>query len=291
MISFQNHFLLQVSLIQNILKYLCYISVVCSCTMESIESMESTTGICLIFASFCVFFSYTMIVERLVKMPQIIIDQKSSTKFINTFVSFTHASIAACWALYCFYTDDDILSDMINHWTMSTYLFVCFSGGYFLSDTWSLLRSTKCPMNLDDSVVLLHHIAIEAGLCAIIVSHRYVNVAAAGLLVEVNTVFLHFRTMLKMLGVSKTSAVYKVNGILNMLSLIVFRVGLFCWLFRWGVMNFYAGIQPHHTILTITLFLVLLVCVATFGQVLVQDDWVKFPFPSKSPTPSDKKST
>ena len=230
-----------------------------------------------------------MILETHVKMPKIVRARKSSTKFIKVFVSCTHASITACWTLYCFFTDDDMLSDMINHSTVSTYLLICFSGGYFFHDTLRILRITKYPIKLDDAVTLLHHIVVEVCLCCIIISHRYVKAAAVGLLVEVNTFFLHVRTLLQMLGYSKQSCVYKVNGMLNLISLLVFRVCLFCLLFRWAVMNFYAGEQPEHAVITITFALILLVSMAIFGQVLVNDDWIKFLPGSK--TPYDDKSS
>ena len=50
-------------------------------------------------------------------------------------------------------------------------------------------------------------------------------------LIEFNGIFLHGRQLLLMYGFSKTSLVYKANRFLNILTYVIFRLGILCMLF------------------------------------------------------------
>ena len=245
------------------------------------EAIEAKTGVCLSLSSFCIFFTYSMIMENYIKMPQTVVVQNSSAQFINMVISCTHASISACWSLYCFYTDDDVVSDMINHSTVSTYLLCCFSGGYFLHDALHYIRHIKLSKCWE---ILLHHTVVSACFGTAILSHRYVNFSTMALLVEINSVFLHIRKILILIGYSKNSDIYKVNGILNILSYIFFRICVIGWMCRWSIINFHITEQPYNTIGTVGLVVMTVINIILFGRILVKDNWIKLHtvFPSTS---------
>uniref|UniRef100_A0ACB8ECL1 Uncharacterized protein n=1 Tax=Sphaerodactylus townsendi TaxID=933632 RepID=A0ACB8ECL1_9SAUR len=66
--------------------------------------------------------------------------------------------------------------------------------------------------------------------------HRYVGYAMVALLVEVNSVFLHLRTILRMAGLSHTTF-YRVVSLANLSTYVVFRIITLAWMTRWLVLN------------------------------------------------------
>ncbi|KAG9333955.1 hypothetical protein JZ751_009358 [Albula glossodonta] len=69
-----------------------------------------------------------------------------------------------------------------------------------------------------------------------VVTRRYVGFAVVALLVEINSIFLHLRQMLRMAGGGKTTP-YRVNSMLNLGTYVVFRISTLAWMTRWLVLN------------------------------------------------------
>lgn len=65
---------------------------------------------------------------------------------------------------------------------------------------------------------------------------RYVGFAVVALLVEINSIFLHLRQMLRMANVSKSTS-YRVNSMINLGTYVVFRINTLAWMTRWLVLN------------------------------------------------------
>lgn len=72
------------------------------------------------------------------------------------------------------------------------------------------------------------------GLSAL--SRRYIGFAVVALLVEINSVFLHLRQILRMSNVS-TGTLYRVNSMVNLGTYVVFRINTLAWMTRWLVLN------------------------------------------------------
>lgn len=58
----------------------------------------------------------------------------------------------------------------------------------------------------------------------------YTGFAVCVLLMEVNTVFLHLRRLMRLHGVSKNSLIYQVNGILLLITFVSFRFLTSVWM-------------------------------------------------------------
>ena len=56
------------------------------------------------------------------------------------------------------------------------------------------------------------------------------GLAVCSLLTEVNSVFLHFRRLMCLRGVNKSSVIYQVNGILLLITFIIFRFLTSAWM-------------------------------------------------------------
>lgn len=69
-----------------------------------------------------------------------------------------------------------------------------------------------------------------------VLSGRYVGFAVVALLVELNSVFLHLRQLLRMANMAKGTP-YRVNSIINLGTYVVFRINTLAWMTRWLVLN------------------------------------------------------
>lgn len=67
-------------------------------------------------------------------------------------------------------------------------------------------------------------------------SCRYVGFSVVALLVEINSVFLHLRQMLRMASIAK-GTLYRVNSMVNLGTYVVFRINTLAWMTRWLVLN------------------------------------------------------
>lgn len=69
-----------------------------------------------------------------------------------------------------------------------------------------------------------------------VLSCRYIGFAVVALLVEINSVFLHLRQMLRMSNIAK-GTLYRVNSMVNLGTYVVFRINTLAWMTRWLVLN------------------------------------------------------
>ncbi|KAF4086077.1 hypothetical protein AMELA_G00102170 [Ameiurus melas] len=65
---------------------------------------------------------------------------------------------------------------------------------------------------------------------------RYVGFAVVALLVEINSIFLHLRQMMRMASIAK-STMYRINSMINLGTYVVFRINTLAWMTRWLVLN------------------------------------------------------
>ena len=119
-----------------------------------------------------------------------------------------------------------MLDDPIIIFTNSSKAMVCFSIGYFLFDTCNMISNgTRKWME-----IIVHHgfAILVFGLS--ITYNKFIAYAAFCLIVEINTVFLHGRTLLLLSNESKTSLRFKMITFINFMTFILFRLGVLAWI-------------------------------------------------------------
>lgn len=235
------------------------------------EVIEVRDGMRYCLTSFLAFTTYCILLEFVIPTPEIILQRKGQVKYVNLVISTTHAFISAIWSLYCFYIDPDVVSDIINHSTVSTYLLCCFSMGYFIHDAVHYLRHVKFAESWE---ILLHHCVVVFCFGTAVVSHNFVNFSTVALLVEVNSVPLHTRTLLRMFKVPLDSSLYRINGVFNIVTYVFFRICVLGWMTRWLVLHYDAVQQPYVTIGSVGLFIMTIINVILFGRLLIKDNWI-----------------
>ena len=119
-----------------------------------------------------------------------------------------------------------MLDNPITSFTNSSKTLVCFSIGYFLFDTFNMISNgTRKWME-----IIIHHICIIFGFGLTVTFDQFIAYTAFSLFVEINTVFLHGRTLLLLSNESKTSLRFKTVALINILTFIVFRLGVLFWM-------------------------------------------------------------
>lgn len=76
-----------------------------------------------------------------------------------------------------------------------------------------------------------------SAFCLAIFYKMYIAFGVCSLLMEVNSIFLHFRQLLNFHGVTKTSLLYQVNGILLLVTFVNFRFLTSAWMTNFVIQN------------------------------------------------------
>ncbi|KAL0994983.1 hypothetical protein UPYG_G00130250 [Umbra pygmaea] len=156
-------------------------------------------------------------------------------KWNNLSVSLCHSSITAVWALSCVAQSPIMLKEMHLPSSPVTYLLACFSTGYFLHDASDILLSSYARASWE---FLLHHVLVLWCFLYAILTHRYVAGVSVALFVEVNSIFLHSRLMMRLACIDKSSYPYTFVKLLNLITYVLFRLGAQFLITRFIIMNY-----------------------------------------------------
>ncbi|CEF67749.1 TRAM/LAG1/CLN8 homology domain-containing protein [Strongyloides ratti] len=161
----------------------------------------------------------------------------------NLTVCLIHSFIVACCVLIFFVCyQDKIFNDIIHydHWLHRQ--IVIFSQAYFVHD---LIDMSKYEWNKYTLELALHHIATFFFLGTAIWSGKFLIYALWALAMEVNSVFLHLRTIFNISGVSKEYPIlYRWLLDINIFTAIFFRLGVQAFQIQWAFKN----LNNMHTI-------------------------------------------
>ncbi|TSL04284.1 Calfacilitin [Bagarius yarrelli] len=125
--------------------------------------------------------------------------------------------------------------DLHSTFSPVSYLLVVISTGYFMQDAGDILFSGYARESWE---FLFHHVLVIWAFMYAVLTRHYVAGSVVALFVEVNSVFLHSRLMLKMSGVAKNSLLYTIIKFLNITTYISFRLGAQFYLTWYIVVNY-----------------------------------------------------
>ncbi|KAM6985146.1 TLC domain-containing protein 1 [Aplochiton taeniatus] len=162
-------------------------------------------------------------------------DPRILWKWKNLSVSVVHSVITGTWAIASVIRHPEILNDLLSFFNPSSYLLVCFSSGYFLQDAVDILFSGYARRSQE---FLLHHALVLWCFLYVVLRRTYVAGVVIALFVEVNSVFLHTRLMLKLAGVANTSYSATIVRPLNFFTYVFFRLGAQFYITHYIVTNY-----------------------------------------------------
>ena len=141
----------------------------------------------------------------------------------NTSISFIHSFISSVLIIIGVLRAPEMLDDPLSHINLFNYGLLAFSLGYFLWDFY------ECLMNSDSSVfpILFHHLFVIAFLMQVLLRTRNLGYAIHGLSLEINSVFLHGRRLLRWyLPIHSGTRLRLFVDAGNYVTFILFRFGI-----------------------------------------------------------------
>ncbi|XP_030192909.1 TLC domain-containing protein 2 [Gadus morhua] len=158
---------------------------------------------------------------------------KNAWRWRNICTSFVHSIITGIWAVLCFFLHPQMAEDLIETHSVFSHALVSVSIGYFIYDFFDMVVHQKLSQSWE---LLFHHVVVITCFGISVLSFRFVGFAVVALLVEINSVFLHLRQMLRMADLASGTP-YRVNSIVNLGTYVVFRINTLAWMTRWLVLN------------------------------------------------------
>ncbi|XP_019723854.1 TLC domain-containing protein 1 [Hippocampus comes] len=147
-------------------------------------------------------------------------DEFQAWKWKNLSLSMVHSTLTGTWAVSSVLLWPETLSDLHFYHTPLSYLLVCISTGYFVHDTADIIGTGNGRRSWE---FLIHHALVLSCFLYTLYTQLYVAGAVMVLLVEVNSVTLHLRLLLKMVGAT-SSAAYRLNKVLNVCTFVAVRL-------------------------------------------------------------------
>lgn len=145
----------------------------------------------------------------------------------NTFVSFVHSSISSILIITAFLYAPEISVDPLSHINFFNYATIAFSLGYFCWDFLDCLRNSTSSV----VAILFHHVIVISFLLHVLLNTRNLGYALHALSLEINSVFLHGRRLLRWYpSVSLSFHQQKILRFIvdcgNYLTFFIFRFGV-----------------------------------------------------------------
>jgi hypothetical protein len=189
-------------------------------------------GVVVVFLSFFVWRFLSQTVASVAPLLHLVTNKKHDWRFANLFVSLLHSTLTGCGGLLFFFLDPDMARDLMNHHHDRCYILAAISIGYFIHDFFDLQKSKKSEWELQ-----LHHVIVSLCFGSALLSKQYIGYNMVAFLIEINSMFLHIRSLLQVCGVSKFSLAYRVNSLFNIGTFIVNRIMVLAWMTRWVIIN------------------------------------------------------
>lgn len=152
----------------------------------------------------------------------------------NLSLSVVHSLLTGTWALTCAVIWPETMSNIYSFHTPLSYLLVCISTGYFVEDASDIILTGHARGSWE---FLLHHAMVISCFLYSLYTELYVSGAVMALFVEVNSVTLHLRLLMKLAN-AQSSSIYYVNKFINIFTYVTFRLGTQFYLTWYITYNF-----------------------------------------------------
>lgn len=158
-----------------------------------------------------------------------------------------------------------MLVEIETAWSLSGYLLVCFSAGYFIHDTVDIVLSKQTRASWE---YLVHHVMAMGAFFSGIFWKSFVGGGVLTLLVEVSNIFLTLRMMMK-INNAQHLLLYRINKYVNLVMYFLFRLAPQVYLTKFFLQ--YAGEKTLGTFLLVILLMLDLMILIYFSRLLRSD--------------------
>ncbi|KAK1785770.1 hypothetical protein P4O66_003150 [Electrophorus voltai] len=139
--------------------------------------------------------------------------------------------------------------------------------GYFIYDFFDMIFNQKINQSWE---LLFHHVVVITCFGLSVLTHLYVGFAVVALMVEINSIFLHLRQMLRMANMAER-VLYRVNSMVNLGTYVAFRISTLAWMTRWLVLNRERIPLLSYTVGSVGLAIVTVMTIVLFCRLLRTD--------------------
>ncbi|KAK7791062.1 hypothetical protein R5R35_007153 [Gryllus longicercus] len=154
-------------------------------------------------------------------------------KWRNTANSLLHSTISGIWSFLCVWQIPEMRQDLISEYAYSAHAALSVSAGYFTYDLIDMVLGHRKRSSYE---LMVHHILVILCFGLAISTRSLLGFCIFGLLVEVNSVFLHARQLMHLQNINRQNGLYRINSVLNVGTFVVFRlmtIGILCkWVFE-----------------------------------------------------------
>ncbi|CAF0775131.1 unnamed protein product [Rotaria sordida] len=145
----------------------------------------------------------------------------------NTLLSFIHSSICSILIIIAILRAPEMFDDPLSHINFFNYTLICFSVGYFFWDFFDCLQNSTSST----FAILIHHITVITFFLHILIRTRNIGYGLYALSLEINSVFLHARRLLRWYSpISSSNNSKKILKLYidigNYITFILFRFGV-----------------------------------------------------------------
>lgn len=211
------------------------------------------------------FRAVDQLLQRL-PVPKVVQQDKfRAWRWRNLSVSMVHSLLSGTWAVTCSVLWPDTLKDLHLYHTPLSYVLVCVSTGYFFQDACDIIYTGHAKGSWE---FLLHHALVLGCFLYTLCTEMYVAGAVVALFVEVNSVTLHLRLLLKLAGAQSTP-LYHINKVGNILTYVVFRLVTQFYL-TWYIIHNYSQLD-HPEFFLICMMIMNIMIVIYFYRLLRAD--------------------
>ncbi len=195
--------------------------------------------------------------------------QHKIKRWKNTFVALTHSVITSGLVLFLIANQPEILNQLSTSGDNELVYYVnCFVFGYFIYDTLDSLSMYKTQVFYE---TMLHHFVVLSVYSIVFFIKNYVACVTVFSLFEVNKIFLNIRQILSFYDYDKKEFLYQINSVVNILTLVVFRLGTLAWVLNWFSESFAQMHMMLALICMFSLFIFSFLSVVLFVRVLKSD--------------------
>uniref|UniRef100_A0A0N5B646 TLC domain-containing protein n=1 Tax=Strongyloides papillosus TaxID=174720 RepID=A0A0N5B646_STREA len=138
----------------------------------------------------------------------------------NECISCFHAFICSIWLFFniIHYFDTSINNESLYVHSFGLMFMMIF--GYIISDSIDMLANER---SIRVYVLIFHHTLVAIGCLYPVILKHFGGIVIIGFLMEVNSIFLHIRSLLNYSGYSKARLSFKMLAFINILTFILFR--------------------------------------------------------------------
>ncbi|XP_027717923.1 calfacilitin [Vombatus ursinus] len=219
----------------------------------------------LLLATTLTFRAALLLLSRLPLPAHVRGDPLRTWRWHNLLVSLAHSIVSGLWALLCVWQTPEMLVELETASSVSGYLLVCLSTGYFIHDTVDIVASKQAQASWE---YLVHHVLAIAAFASGIFKGTFVAGGVMTLFVEVSNIFLTMRMMMK-LSNNQDCLFYWVNKYINLVMYFLFRLAPQAYLTSFFLR--YLGERTEGAFLLSILLMVDLMILIYFSRLLRSD--------------------